>query len=216
MVNNDPMVQDKLRVLFMPNYNVSLAELLIPAADLSEQISTAGMEASGTGNMKFGLNGALTIGTYDGANIEMSEHVGAENIEIFGLRADEVEKRRRGGRNPRANIEACPALDEALKTVRSGVFSPDDPGRFIPLVDDLVNYDWFMLTDDFAEYAARQRKIDGDFLRKDEWATRAASNTARMGWFSSEPRDPRIRGGYLEHRADADAGQGSRRMTVRP
>jgi glycogen phosphorylase len=186
MVNNDPMVQDKLRVLFMPNYNVSLAELLIPAADLSEQISTAGMEASGTGNMKFALNGALTIGTYDGANIEISEHVGAENIEIFGLRADEVEKRRRAGRNPRANIEASPALDEALKTVRSGVFSPDDPGRFIPLVDDLVNYDWFMLTDDFAEYAARQRKIDDDFQRKDEWATRVASNTARMGWFSSD------------------------------
>jgi len=186
MVNNDPIVQDKLRVLFMPNYNVSLAELLIPAADLSEQISTAGMEASGTGNMKFGLNGALTIGTYDGANIEMSEHVGMENIEIFGLRADEVEKRRKNGRSPRANIEACPELDEALKTVRSGVFSPDDPGRFVPLVDDLFNYDWFMITDDFAEYAQRQRKIDGDFLRKDEWATRTATNTAKMGWFSSD------------------------------
>ncbi|HVO01738.1 MAG TPA: glycogen/starch/alpha-glucan phosphorylase [Candidatus Cybelea sp.] len=186
MVNNDPMVQDKLQIVFLPNYNVSLAELVIPAADLSEQISTAGMEASGTGNMKFALNGAITIGTLDGANIEMRDHVGAENIMIFGLHADEVEARRRQGRDPKANIKASPALEEALETVRMGVFSPEETGRFVPLVDDLMNHDYFMLTDDFAAYAAAQREVAAAFLRRDEWARRALLNTARMGWFSSD------------------------------
>jgi len=186
MVNSDPVVRDKLRVLFLPNYNVSLAELVIPAADLSEQISTAGMEASGTGNMKFALNGALTIGTFDGANIELHDHVGAENIVIFGLRAEEVEAKRREGRDPKANIKAAPALEEALASVRSGVFSPDDPTRFVPLVDDLGNSDYFMVTDDFAAYAAKQREVDAAFLQKQEWAARALTNTAKMGWFSSD------------------------------
>ncbi|HWA50852.1 MAG TPA: glycogen/starch/alpha-glucan phosphorylase, partial [Dongiaceae bacterium] len=152
MVNNDPVVRDKLRVAFLPNYNVSLAELIIPAADLSEQISTAGMEASGTGNMKFALNGALTIGTYDGANIEIHENVGEDNIFIFGLSAAEVAQRRREGNNPKANIAACPELEATLQAVRNGVFSPDEPGRYAQLVDDLSNSDYFMVTADFAAY----------------------------------------------------------------
>lgn len=186
MVNNDPVVRDKLRVAFLPNYNVSLAELIIPAADLSEQISTAGMEASGTGNMKLALNGALTIGTYDGANIEISERVGADNIMIFGLSAADVAARRRDGNSPGANIEACPELDATLDSVRNGVFSPDEPGRYGQLVDDLVHNDYFMVTADFAAYAATQREADGAYLQPDAWARRALLNTARMGWFSSD------------------------------
>jgi len=186
MVNNDPAVRDKLRVAFLPNYNVSLAELIIPAADLSEQISTAGMEASGTGNMKFALNGALTIGTYDGANVEIHQHVGADNILIFGLSAAEVAARRREGHDPRANIAACPELAATLEAVRSGVFSPDDPGRYAQLVDDLTNHDFFMLTADFAAYAAKQREGDDLYRNSGDWARRALLNTARMGWFSSD------------------------------
>jgi starch phosphorylase len=186
MVNNDPVVRDKLRVVFLPNYNVSLAELIIPAADLSEQISTAGMEASGTGNMKLALNGALTIGTYDGANIEINDRVGADNVLIFGLSAAEVAARRREGNDARANIAACPPLDSTLEAIRSGVFSPDEPGRYAQLVDDLYNHDFFMVTADFAAYAAKQREADAGYQRPNDWARRALLNTARMGWFSSD------------------------------
>jgi starch phosphorylase len=186
MVNNDPMVRDKLRIVFLPNYNVSLAELIIPAADLSEQISTAGMEASGTGNMKFALNGAITIGTYDGANIEICEHVGADNIVIFGLQAAEVAKRRQEGPTAKANIAASEPLAEALEAVRTGVFSPDEPGRYATLIDELSNHDYFMVTADFAAYAAAQRRIDEAYLDQAKWSKRTATNTARMGWFSSD------------------------------
>ncbi len=208
-VNSDPVVRDKLRVVFLPNYNVSLAELIIPAADLSEQISTAGMEASGTGNMKFALNGALTIGTFDGANVEIHDRVGADNIMIFGLTAEEVAARRKDGHDPRANIAAAPMLAETLEEVRGGVFSPDDVDRYAPLVDDLHNHDYFMVTADFAAYAAKQRVADDLFLRPDDWSRQALTNTARMGWFSA---DRAIREyaadiwGASPHRSQGDAG----------
>src|SRR6185436_2604386 len=153
----------------------------IPAADLSEQISTAGMEASGTGNMKFALNGALTIGTFDGANIEIHDNVGPDNIMIFGLHADEIDAKRRAGYAPGATVATTPALAETLAAIRGGVFSPDDPERYVGLIDDLVNHDHFMVTADFAAYAAKQREVDELFTRKPAWAARALTNTAKMG-----------------------------------
>ncbi len=185
MINNDPMIGDLLKVIFIPNYNVSLAEVIIPAADLSEQISTAGMEASGTGNMKFGLNGALTIGTLDGANVEMLEHVGDENIFIFGLTAEQVAAAWRDGFDPTARIEATPALAEALEEIGSGVFSPDDRNRYRGLVDGLASGDRYLITADFAAYAEAQRAV-GKLFASDDWWSKAALNTARLGWFSSD------------------------------
>ena len=158
VINHDPTVRNLLKVVFLPNYNVSLAEAIVPAADLSEQISTAGMEASGTGNMKLALNGAITIGTLDGANVEIGEAVGADNIVIFGLTADEVEARRRAGHNPRAIIGSDDTLRFVLDAIADGTFSPDDRNRYRGLVDNLMTNDWFMVTADFASYCAAQRK----------------------------------------------------------
>ncbi|SOC36881.1 glycogen phosphorylase [Rhizobium subbaraonis] len=186
VINNDPAVRGLLKVVFVPNYNVSLAEVMVPAADLSEQISTAGMEASGTGNMKFALNGALTIGTLDGANVEMRDHVGAENIVIFGMTADEVARVRAEGHNPRAIIEGSPELSQALSAISSGVFSPDDRGRFAGLIDGLYNHDWFMVAADFDAYAKAQRDVDALWSDTAAWNSKAVLNTARMGWFSSD------------------------------
>lgn len=186
VVNQDPAVRGLLKVVFMPNYNVSLAEVMMPAADLSEQISTAGMEASGTGNMKFALNGALTIGTLDGANVEMKEHIGDDNIFIFGLTADEVAQRRAGGYEPRRLIESAPELSQALSAISSGVFSPDDPDRYRALVDGLYEHDWFMVAADFDSYAAAQRRIDATWSDSHDWYAKAIHNVARMGWFSSD------------------------------
>ncbi|AYD02252.1 glycogen/starch/alpha-glucan phosphorylase [Neorhizobium sp. NCHU2750] len=186
VINNDPSVRGLLKVVFVPNYNVSLAETIVPAADLSEQISTAGMEASGTGNMKFGLNGALTIGTLDGANVEMLEHVGKDNIVIFGLTADEVAKLRSDGHNPRAMIEQSPELAQALNAIASGVFSPDDRSRFQELIDGIYNHDWFMVAADFDSYAAAQRTVDQIWTDPKSWYSKTIRNTARMGWFSSD------------------------------
>ncbi|EFG8200315.1 glycogen/starch/alpha-glucan phosphorylase, partial [Escherichia coli] len=186
VVNRDPAVRGLLKIAFMPNYNVSLAEVMMPAADLSEQISTAGMEASGTGNMKFGLNGALTIGTLDGANVEMLEHVGEDNIFIFGLTAQEVAERRAGGYDPRAVIEQSPELAQALNAISSGVFSPGEPGRYRDLISSLYDKDWFMVAADFDSYHAAQRGLDGLWTDQDAWRAKAIHNVARMGWFSSD------------------------------
>ena len=186
VINNDPMIGDRLKVAFLPNYRVSLAEKIIPAADLSEQISTAGMEASGTGNMKFALNGALTIGTLDGANVEIKEHVGDDNIVIFGLTADEVLETRRVGYDAAKVVEATPALREVLNEIRTGVFSPGDPDRFKPLVDGLLVHDYFLVTADFDAYAEAQREIDRRYARSDDWYRQAILNTAHAGWFSSD------------------------------
>ncbi|NUS20687.1 MAG: glycogen/starch/alpha-glucan phosphorylase [Mesorhizobium sp.] len=186
VINGDPSVRGLLKVVFVPNYNVSLAEVLMPAADLSEQISTAGMEASGTGNMKFALNGALTIGTLDGANVEMKEHVGADNIFIFGLTTGEVADRRNNGYNPRAVIEGSPELAQAVSAISSGVFSPDDPNRYRDLMNGLYQTDWFMVAADFDSYAACQREVDDVWRDSPDWNARAIRNVARMGWFSSD------------------------------
>ncbi|WP_106795927.1 glycogen/starch/alpha-glucan phosphorylase [Rhizobium sp. H4] len=185
-INNDPSVRGLLKVVFVPNYNVSLAEVMVPAADLSEQISTAGMEASGTGNMKFGLNGALTIGTLDGANVEMRDNVGEDNIVIFGLRADEVAKVRSDGHNPRAIIEGSRELSQALAAIGSGVFSPDDRNRYAALIDGIYSHDWFMVAADFDAYAQAQRDVDQIWINQSAWYTKTINNTARMGWFSSD------------------------------
>jgi starch phosphorylase len=185
-INSDPSVDGLLKVVFIPNYNVSLAEKIVPAADLSEQISTAGMEASGTGNMKFALNGALTIGTLDGANIEIRDRVGARNIVIFGLTADEVAAKRAQGHQPRAIIEASRELSQALAAIASGVFSPDDPGRYAGLIGGLYDHDWFMVAADFDAYAAAQRDVDQRWTDPAGWSAAAVRNIANMGWFSSD------------------------------
>jgi starch phosphorylase len=185
-VNGDPAIGDLLKVAFVPNYNVSLAERMVPAADLSEQISTAGMEASGTGNMKFALNGALTIGTLDGANIEIKEHVGDENIVIFGLTADEVAAKRAGGYDPRATIEGSRELAQAVNAIASGVFSPGDPDRYKGLMQGLYDHDWFMVAADFDGYAAAQRDVDARWADRAGWSRAAILNVARVGWFSSD------------------------------
>jgi starch phosphorylase len=185
-INGDPSVGGLLKIAFIPNYNVSLAERIIPAADLSEQISTAGMEASGTGNMKFALNGALTIGTLDGANVEIRDHVGDENIIIFGLTADEVAAKRANGYEPRAVIEASRELSQAVNAIASGVFSPDDPGRYKALIDGLHDRDWFMVAADFDAYAGAQREVDARWADRAGWRASAIRNVANVGWFSSD------------------------------
>jgi starch phosphorylase len=185
-VNADPAVGGLLKVVYVPNYNVSLAERIIPAADLSEQISTAGMEASGTGNMKFALNGALTIGTLDGANVEIRDRLGEDNIVIFGLTAEEVAERRAKGYDPRAVIEGSRELGQALSAIASGVFSPDDPRRYEGLISGIYDHDWFMCAADFDAYAAAQRDVDGRWEDKAGWRASAIRNIANVGWFSSD------------------------------
>jgi starch phosphorylase len=186
VINADPTVRDLLKVVFLPNYNVSLAEAIIPAADLSEQISTAGMEASGTGNMKFALNGALTIGTLDGANVEISDRVGPENIVIFGMTAPEVQARRAKGIDARETIAATPVLREVLDSIASGVFSPDDRDRFTGLVDALTYHDHFMVSADFDAYYKAQRAVEARWRDRKSWWRASVLNTANVGWFSSD------------------------------
>ncbi len=186
VVNGDPTVRGLLKVVFVPNYNVSTAEVIIPAADLSEQISTAGMEASGTGNMKLALNGALTIGTLDGANVEISERVGLENIFIFGLTAAQAEEKRRGGIHARDAVAASPTLSEVLYAVSSGVFSPDDTNRYADWVNGLLDHDHFLVMADFDAYYAAQRRVDAVWRDGAAWWRSSVLNTARVGWFSSD------------------------------
>ena len=183
VVNNDPVVRGRLKVVFLPDYNVSLAEVIIPAADVSEQISTAGMEASGTGNMKLALNGALTIGTLDGANIEICERVGAENMFIFGLTAQEVAERRSHQHRP---MVVSHALRQVLDAVGSGHFSPDEPQRYHDLVADLTGSDWFMVAADFDAYVDAQYSVAARWRDRRAWWRSSVLNTANMGWFSSD------------------------------
>jgi starch phosphorylase len=185
-VNRDPAIGDRLKVVFAPNYSASLAEQIIPAADVSEQISTAGMEASGTGNMKLALNGALTIGTLDGANIEICEHVGADNIIIFGMTAAEVVARQKNHFRGSDAVEASPRLAAVVDSLSAGDFSPDDPDRFVPIVEGLLAYDHFMVAADFESYWEAQRAIDRLWLTPEKWWRMSILNTARMGWFSSD------------------------------
>jgi starch phosphorylase len=185
-INSDPSVGGLLKVVFVPNYNVTKAERIIPAADLSEQISTAGMEASGTGNMKFALNGALTIGTLDGANIEIKDRVGNDNIFIFGLTATEVAEKRANGYTPRDVIEESRELAQALHSIASGVFSPDDPNRYADLMGGIYDHDWFMIAADFDSYTAAQRQVDRLWEDQKAWRTCAIRNIANVGWFSSD------------------------------
>jgi glycogen phosphorylase len=187
VVNNDPDVRGKLRLLFLPNYCISQAEKVIPAADLSEQISTAGMEASGTGNMKFALNGALTIGTLDGANVEIMEEVGSDNFFLFGLKAEEVDHTRRTGYDPVRFYESDPELKRALDQIASGLFSPEEPRLFAPIVDALLrNGDYFLVLADYRSYVDTQCRVDELFHDKEEWTRRTILNTANMGKFSSD------------------------------
>jgi starch phosphorylase len=186
-VDADPAVREKLRVVFLPDYDVSLAQKIMPAADLSQQISTAGMEASGTGNMKLALNGALTIGTLDGANIEIRDHVGAENMFIFGLTAQEVAERRAAGYQPRRELDANPDLKGTLDLIESGFFSPGRPDDAKPVVNRLLNDgEPFLVLADFAAYARAQDQVDALYLLEDEWSHRACLNCLNMGYFSSD------------------------------
>jgi len=186
VVNSDGRVAGRLSVVFLPNYNVSLAEAIVPAADLSEQISTAGMEASGTGNMKLALNGALTIGTLDGANVEISEHVGRDHMFIFGLTSDEVADRRRNGGKGSDEVWRAPLLERVLEALSSGLFSPDEKDRFKPLVDAVLGFDPFMVAADFEAYWQAQRRVDDLWRDPARWHRASVMNIANMGWFSSD------------------------------
>jgi len=184
VVNSDARVGKLLKVVFLPNYGVSLAEAILPAADLSEQISTAGTEASGTGNMKFALNGACTIGTWDGANIEMAEAMGPENLFVFGLRADEVARTKALGYDPKLYVEENLALRRVLDAIGSGAFSHSEPDRYRALVQPLLQHDPYMLMADFADYVRTQGRVDELYEDKAAWAERAIRNLAGMGAFS--------------------------------
>ena len=186
VVNSDRLVRDRLKVVFIPNYNVSAAEAIMPAADLSEQISTAGTEASGTGNMKLALNGALTIGTLDGANIEIRERVGADNFFLFGLKAHEVEELRENSFEGLQAVRECERLQVALQALADGTFSPDDRTRYGSLVESILGHDPFMIAADFASYWECQREVERRWQNPQSWWRASILNTARMGWFTSD------------------------------
>jgi starch phosphorylase len=185
VVSAHPLVRDKLEVIFVPNYGVSLAQLIMPAAELSEQISTAGYEASGTGNMKFALNGALTIGTYDGANIEIQEEVGEENFFLFGLNAEEIFNSRINY-NPAKYIEQNKELSQVMHQLSSGFFSPEDPGLFQPIVDSILSGDRYCVLADYASYIECQEKVSQVYRDQEKWTRMSILNVARSGQFSSD------------------------------
>ncbi|WP_099827531.1 glycogen/starch/alpha-glucan phosphorylase [Oceaniglobus indicus] len=186
VLNADPVTSKVLKVAYPENYNVTLAEWLIPASDLSEQISTAGKEASGTGNMKFALNGAPTMGTLDGANVEIREHVGADNFFLFGMTAAEVVARREVHDHAARAIAADPRLKRALDEIAAGTFSPDQPDRFHAITENLSGADYFLVSSDFTDYWRAQREADVAFADRARWGRMALLNTARSGWFSSD------------------------------
>ena len=183
-INHDPLVAGRLKVVFIPNYDVSTASVIIPGADLSEQISTAGTEASGTGNMKLALNGALTIGTLDGANIEIREAVGEDNMFIFGLRTEEVSQLRAQGYHPREIYQHNAHLRLCIDMIRDGFFSPSEPQRYRELIHHLLTVDHYMILADFAAYVAVQEQVDALYRDQEAWSRKALFNTARMGYFS--------------------------------
>jgi starch phosphorylase len=186
VVNNDQAVRGRLRVVFFPDFNVTSAHDIYPAADLSEQISTAGKEASGTGNMKFMLNGALTIGTLDGANVEISEEVGAENFFLFGLNAEQVERTQREGYRPQSHVDSNGELRSALDLISSGVFSRGDREVFRPLVENLLHSDPFLVLADYADYVACQERVSEAWEDRQRWTRMSILNVARAGKFSSD------------------------------
>ena len=186
VINNDPVTRDLLQVVYPENYNVSMAEILIPASDLSEQISTAGKEASGTGNMKLSLNGSPTIGTLDGANVEIRDHVGHENFFLFGLTAAEAQAKRGEDGYARRAIESSPRLSRVLGQIGAGVFSNGDQHRYSDILHNLYEQDYFLVSCDFEDYYAKQREVDAVYQDETRWTRMAAANTAGMGWFSSD------------------------------
>ncbi len=186
VVNADPRVAGRLKLVFLPNYSVSLAEAIIPAADLSEQISMAGTEASGTGNMKFGMNGALTIGTWDGANIEMAQAMGEQNMFVFGLSTQQVREVKALGYDPRLHVEENRSLKRVMDAITSGQFSRGDESRYRPLTDALLSQDNYLLMADFGSYLQAQSQVDALFAQPDAWATRALLNISAMGEFSAD------------------------------
>jgi glycogen phosphorylase len=185
-VNQDPVVSQVLKVAFLPDFNVKSGHCVYPAADLSEQISTAGKEASGTGNMKFAMNGALTIGTLDGANVEIRDAVGHENFFLFGLTAEEVERRKAEGYTPRSIYESNPELREAIDLIDSGFFSNGDRGLFHPLVEALLTRDDYMLLADYQAYVDCQQRVSDAYADRGNWTCMSILNSARVGRFSSD------------------------------
>jgi glycogen phosphorylase len=186
VVNHDPDMRHRLKVVFLPDYNVTLGQKVYPAADLSEQISTAGKEASGTGNMKFAMNGSLTIGTLDGANIEIRDAVGHENFFLFGLTTQQVESKLADGYHPRAIYDSNPFLREAIDALSSGQFSHGDKNLFTPLVDQLLNRDPYLLLADYQSYIDCQDQVGEAWRDPEKWSRMAILNACRMGKFSSD------------------------------
>ncbi|MBT8043030.1 MAG: glycogen/starch/alpha-glucan phosphorylase, partial [Pontiella sp.] len=187
VINHDVDVAGRLKVVFLPDYNVSLAEKIIPAADISEQISAAGLEASGTGNMKLSLNGALTVGTWDGANVEIAQHVGEDNIFIFGKRTEEIAELRRTGYNPWAYMDKSEDLQKVLEAIRDNIFDPSHPDLFKDLYNDLTEHgDYYFYLADYEDYIKCNAEVDKLYAKPSKWAEKAILNVARMGWFSSD------------------------------
>jgi starch phosphorylase len=186
VINQDSSIKGLIKVVFLPDFNVKNAQYIYPAADLSEQISTAGKEASGTGNMKFAINGALTIGTLDGANVEIREAVGEENFFLFGLRADQILEMKKNGYNPREIFNRNLQLRAVIDFIMSDEINGRNGNIFTPLVNSLINHDEFMLFADFDSYCQVERSVDEGYRESNKWYRKVILNIARMGWFSSD------------------------------